>query len=255
MYRQFSADDYRNHLNLGSGFLVDGFLIYGTFHSYPYDQLKSTLSKLEINYTSKRMEHEFLSPIELISIGNKRYWFVVAYGGALLSEFVHLACLWVSKKNILIGSCGGLKKGMKTNDIIVPEWSYSEDSSSKAYSVDSSNKYYADSTLRKSLIEKLETDHKVIEGPTVTYQAMLGETAEDINSWAEQGFVGVEMEAATIFSISNFFKTRSAAVLRVGDNLIEEETVLDVNYENVKETRRIISQKVFDIAVQELIKN
>jgi uridine phosphorylase len=82
---------------------------------------------------------------------------------------------------------------------------------------------------------------------------MLAETWEDVVRWSNQGYVGVEMEAATVFAASKHFGVPAAAILRIGDNLIEEQTVMDVNYENTKDLRRQISQDSFDIVVEELL--
>jgi purine-nucleoside phosphorylase len=158
-----------------------------------------------------------------------------------------------SKKNILLGSCGGLKHGAKSLDIIIPEWSYAEESSAKAYQPQANNKYHADETLSDKLANKLSETYTVHRGSTITYQAMLGETWEDITKWSREGYAGVEMEAATVFATSNHFQVPSAAILRIGDNLIEEETVLDINYENSRDLRRNVSKDTFNVALRELI--
>lgn len=85
-------------------------------------------------------------------------------------------------------------------------------------------------------------------------QIIRSETREDVLSWSEQGFFGVEMEAATVFSTSNHFNVPAGAILRIGDNLIEKETVLDINYEKDKDLRRKASEDTFDVAVEELLK-
>ena len=46
MYKSFTGDDYRNHWKLPSDYSVSGFIIFGTFHPGPYDQLKEELAKL-----------------------------------------------------------------------------------------------------------------------------------------------------------------------------------------------------------------
>lgn len=155
--------------------------------------------------------------------------------------------------NVLLGSCGGLKKGANTLEIIIPTWSYAEESSAKAYQLDTHNKYHPDEALSKRLTEKISENYIVHRGPTVTYQAMMGETLEDVERWAKQGYAGVEMEAATIFATSNYFKVPSAAILRIGDNLIEEETVLDINYDMARDMRRQVSEDIFDIALSEVL--
>ena len=216
--------------------------------------LKDALLRLGHKAEFSNIEHEFLNPILEFKINGKNYWFVIAYGGVLLSEYLHLACLFGSKKNILLGSCGGLKKGASSREILIPTWSFAEESSAKAYQPDGKNKYEANAELSERLAQKLEQKYKVHRGPTVTYQAMMAETWEDVLTWSERGFFGVEMEAATVFSTSNHFNVPAAAILIIGDNLIEKETVLDINYEKDKDLRRKASEDTFDVAVEELLK-
>lgn len=253
MYRSFTADDYRKHIGMPAEYSVEGFIIYGTFRSYPYEKLKESLDRLGYEATFSRAEHEFLQPVQEFQIKGKNYWFVAAYGGALLSEYLHLASMWGSKKNILIGSCGGLLKQAKSLEIIVPTWSFAEESSAKAYQPEANNKYEADEILSGRLAKKLSEKYKTYRGPTVTYQAMLGETWEDVQRWSEEGYAGVEMEAATVFATSKHFNVPAAAILRIGDNLIEQETVLDLNYEQGQDIRRKVSDDIFDIVIEETI--
>lgn len=253
MYKKFTAEDYKKHLNLPSDYLVEGFIVFGTFAKYPYEMLKDSLLRLGYKAEFSHIEDEFLNPILEFKVNGKNYWFVVAYGGALLSEYLHLSCLFGSKKNILLGSCGGLKKGATRREILVPTWSYAEESSARAYQPDTKNKYEADEELSSRLAAKLWQEHKVHRGPTVTYQAMMAETWEDVLSWAKQGYFGVEMEAATVFATSNHFKVPAAAILRIGDNLIENETVMDINYEKDKDLRRKAAGDTFDVALEEML--
>jgi purine-nucleoside phosphorylase len=253
MYKAFEAKDYKKFLGFSKDYFVDGFLVFGTYEDYPYQMLKDSLNRLGLAAKFKNLEHDFLKDILEFQVNDKNYWFVTAYGGATLSEYLHLACLFGSKINMLLGSCGGLKSGAKNQDIIVPTWSYAEESSAKAYQPDSKNKYLSDEELSNRVTKRLERNFQAHRGPTITYQAMMAETWEDIQKWSKEGFIGVEMEAATVFSVSNHFGIPSAAILKIADNLIEEETVFDINYEKGKESRHKIIENSFDVALTEIV--
>jgi purine-nucleoside phosphorylase len=253
MYKQFTAEDHKKHFGFKFDYRVDGLMVYGTYQNYPFEQIEESLKRLGADYEINSLENDFFSQIREVKVFGKVFWLTVAYGGALLSEYIHLACLFGSKKNILLGSCGGLKKGASSMELIVPDWSYADESSAKAYQPDANNRYEADAELRSILAGRLSKKYTVHRGSTVTYQAMLAETWEDVVRWSNQGYVGVEMEAATVFAASKHFGVPAAAILRIGDNLIEEQTVMDVNYENTKDLRRQISQDSFDIVVEELL--
>ncbi len=111
-------------------------------------------------------------------------------------------------------------------ELVIPTWSFAEESSAKAYMPAAEGKYWANKELGDRLVDKLPDKYKIHKGPTTTCQAMMAETWEDIDKWSKQGFYGVEMEAATVFVVSRHFDVPAAAILRIGDNLIEAETVL-----------------------------
>lgn len=253
MYRQLTADDYRKHFRLPQNYRVEGFVVYGTYKNHPFEQFEDSLKRSGLSYVKSKLEHDFFGSLMEFEVAGRKYWLAIAYGGALLSEYLHLACLFGSKRNILIGSSGGLKKGVSSLELVIPDWSAATESSANAYQPDAQGKYYSDKDLSDELAKLLSEKHKVHRGATVTFQAMLAETWDDIQNWSEQGFVAVEMEAATVFAVSNHFTVPSSAILMVGDNLIEEQTVIDVNYESARAKRRQVAQDAFDAALKALL--
>lgn len=246
MYKAFSAKDFLAHQNLPETYKVSGFLIYGTFRKYPYELAETVAKELYPEAVISNVATEFLESILEIKIGGKVFWFVTAYGGALLSEWVHLACLFGSKSNVVLGSCGGLQPEGNMYDIIVPTYSYGDESTTRAYNPDT-NKHFANEALSKKLIEKIK-DVPVWEGPIITYQAMLAETWEDVERWSKEGYRGVEMEVATVFAVSKHFNVPAAAVLHIGDNLIKKETVAHQIYKDGAVDRKRVSTDMLKVA-------
>jgi purine-nucleoside phosphorylase len=245
MYKTFKAADFRNHHKLPEDYTVNGFIIFGTFHPGPYTQLKEELANLNIKVEySRTLNGPYFEPILEFTVGGKRYWFTVAYGGTMLSEWTHLACLFGSHTNIVIGSCGGLFKDADSPDIVVPTYAYADESTTRMYEPEANNSHNSTESLNKRLIANLKQKHKVWHGPTITCQAMMAETWEDIQKWSSEGYFAVEMEAATVFAVSNHFNVSSAALLVIGDNLVQEKTVLDVNYEAGSDTRQRVRREM-----------
>lgn len=87
----------------------------------------------------------------------------------------------------------------------------------------------------------------------MTCEAMLAESEKDVKTWSKEGYLGVEMEASTVFAVSNHFKAPSAAVLLVGENLIKEESVLQENYLKMANKRREIRQDFLKAAIKEIL--
>lgn len=242
MYRTITAEQYRKHLGFPADYKVDAVLCYGTlYEDRIIYALKDALSELDIEAEINSLSHEFLRFGRELKIGDRTIWFMIGYGGAWISEYIHWACLFGSKKNILLGSCGGLKKGMKQGDFIIPESSYGEESSVRIYNRESPVQYTS-KELSKELKSNLDVRTNIWQGPTVTCQAMLGETLEDVKNWSNQGYYAVEMEASTVIAVSNHFNVPVAASMYVGDNLIEEhhnitdefEKEADLRYQNQK---------------------
>lgn len=254
MYRSITADQYRDHLGFPPAYKVDAVLCYGTlYEERVLLQLTKILDEMSLTTEIKDMPHPFLRFAKEIVVGDKKVWFAIGYGGAWLSEYLHWACLFGSKKNILLGSCGGLKPGMKQGDFIVPESSYGEESSVKIYNRDSLIQY-PDKVLSNTLARKLGKDGtKVWRGPIITCQGMIGETLDDIKTWSSDGYFGVEMESSTVFAVSHHFKVSCAASLYVGDNLIEEHHNLSKEFAAEADVREQNQAKQIKIALSELL--
>jgi uridine phosphorylase len=252
MYRSYTKEQYRAHLQLPDDHVVDGVVCYGTLYD---EQLLSlievSLRELGYNQEPKKLTHRFLRFIREVEIDGKKIWFMNGYGGAMLSEYLHWACLFGSKKNVFVGSCGGLKKGMKPGDFLIPTSSYGEESSVRIYNRESPTQY-PDKELSKSLKARLG-NVKIWEGPVVTCQAMIGETTEDVKNWAKSGYYGVEMETSTVFAVSGSFNVPAAAIMYVGDNLIEEHTNLSEDFANEEGLREARRKQEFKAAIEEVI--
>jgi purine-nucleoside phosphorylase len=256
MYRQLGPDEYRRHLKLPNDYVVSGFLCHGTWRrEEEIENLKEALSELKLVFKINKLPG-FLERMVEFRIEGRIFWFDVPYGGARLSEYLQLACLFGSKKNILIGSCGGLSPNIEACSAIISTWSYGNESSTRMYSPENkANRHFPDKLLTQSLRQRFPKSITVFEGPTMTCEAMLGESWEDIQTWSKEGYLGVEMEASTVFAVSNYYKVPSAALLVVGDNLIKEETTLHENFEKLTNKRVEIRQEFMKAAILELLNN
>ena len=255
MYKEFTAPEWRKLFKLPDDYSVSGILVYGA-----WDKPKQT-SILEKHLADMGIEFQlnplpdFLSGMSELVIDGKHYWFAVAYGGAILSEYVHLACMFGSRKNILIGSCGGLFEQMNSGDFILPTYVNGNESSTRLYQREvSDHKHMPDQALGDSLTNRIDAKYKIHRGPTITCQAMMGETLQDIKDWSAAGYFGVEMEAATVIAVSNHFKVPATALLVVGDNLIKGEAVGGEGYENARVFREEVRVQQYHAAILELLK-
>jgi purine-nucleoside phosphorylase len=252
MYKSYGASEYRSLFGLPETYRVGGMLIWGGWNR----QGKIAVLRKALMGRSAQFNAlpDFLERMLEFVVDGKSYWFDVSYGGARLSEYLHLACLFGSEKNILLGSCGGLDARADTCDFVVPTFSYGNESTTRVYQPEvSDHRHFPSKELSARLARAIDPRHKIWQGPTITNQAMMAETLEDVESWSGQGYFGVEMEAATVFAVSNHFAVPSAAILFVGDNLIKGETVLDAAYRNARQLREVTELEQYRVALAELV--
>ena len=236
-------------MGLRAGYSVDGFIAWGASNVDRYELLDAVLA--ERGETSRRLADQgVLSHIAEFVLEGKTYWFSVGYGGAMLSEIAHLACLFGSKVNLCLGSCGGLAHGQHSVDVIVPTASFATESSAHGYVDARDNLFLANEALSSRLIAAIPDMYTIHRGPTMTCQAFLGETWDDICRWSESGYLGVEMEAATIFAVSQHFSVPAAGLLSIADNLIEKETVFSESYHSDGEARAQIKNNMLAVALE-----
>ena len=254
MYRDFTAEEYKKDFELAPDYRVDGVLCYGTiFEERILKVLEECLVNMGVDAKPKSFTDTSLRFVRELTINGKTIWFITGYGGAYISACLHLACLFGSQKNILVGSCGGLKHGIHSGDFIIPTSSYGQESTVMMYDRENPIQY-CDKNLSDSLKARLLKDNNnVWEGPTVTCQASLGQTAEDVRQWSEAGYFGVEMEASTVFAVSKHFSVPAAASIYVADNLIENQTHLSKSYASQAEMRQKRQHSQIKAALEELI--
>jgi purine-nucleoside phosphorylase len=256
MYKHWTISELKNALGLPQDYTVDACIVYGGWDENKCKKLfLSTLKNKK--YKIEKLNEGFIKKILSINLDGKRIWFIVEYGGARLSEFVHFASMLGSKINVLVGSCGTLKKGLNPLTIVVPTGAYSTESSCHMYLRNKKdNLFISDKDLSDKARRLLAKNFDVESGKIITCQAMMAETWEDICKWAEDGYIGVEMESSTIFSVSEHFKVKSTAILHIADNLIEKETIETESYKKRKSELKKIKayniQTALDLVLSEI---
>ena len=259
MYTQLTSQDFRTHFNLDQNYQIDGLLACGTWDIESEQQKvpllkKALISALGTEPQITRLPHRILGHGYEFIVDTKRYWFIPVMGTAIMSQYAHIASTLGSQINILIGVAGGLAKGMKSGDFIIPTSSRGNESA-QLYQRDATNSRFFPNSALVEQFETLLSDQKVWKGETQTCETMYAESSEDIADWSAQGFLGVEMETAMLFALSHYFSIPSAALLYVADNLIEEQTMYSEDFIQAKESRKLIKQLQYDVAVKVLLQN
>ncbi|MFA5173120.1 MAG: hypothetical protein WC435_01825 [Candidatus Paceibacterota bacterium] len=255
MYHELTKQDIKKFLKVSDSYRVDAVLVSGTNprkKEHPY--LYEALEKINVDYQEETIENEFFGEIKSFFINGKRIWFDAVYGSAYLSEFLHVASLLGSKANVLLGSCGALREEIETGEIVIPSASFGNESATRMYQRDNDLFFYAaDVSLSEEFEKYLPKQKKIHKGKLIAVQAMLAETKEDVTSWENEGYLCVDMESATVFSVSKHFNVPAAALLYVADNLIKNELTTDENFSSFREKRKIAKKENYLAALKLLL--
>jgi hypothetical protein len=256
MYQHLTKEDWIKLLNLPNGYTVDAFLVAGAGKRDNDEAVfYNIVSELKLEEPPKHIEKDFFKNVVEFKLNGKRIWYDITYGGAYLSELANIACILGSKKNILLGSCGGLQTNLSAGDIIIPTYTYGNESATRMYQRDvTDNKHYPDEKLSKEIESSIDKKYTTYRGPVVTCQAMLGETKEDVDNWQKESYLAVEMESSTLFAVSNHYNVPSTAILHISDNLVKNELVGSDEYLASKAYRYELREYKYKIAFKELLK-
>ncbi len=255
MYKSLTVDDVRRVLNVSDTYRVDGLLVSGTHPpKKEYPHFEAALQSLGVPYMEEVIEDRFFQEVKSVVIGKKRIWFDVVYGAAYLSELTHIASMLGSKANILLGSCGALQENMSHGDTVIPTASFGDESATRMYQRGNEDFLYkADSGLSRKIGEGLTGRNVIHQGTLMTAQAMLGETEGDVKEWSRQGYIGVDMESATLFAVSAHFGVPAAALLYAADNLVKNKLVTDAGFALMREQRMAIRRENYIVALKLLV--
>jgi len=121
---------------------------------------------------------------------------------------------------VRVGTIGGLQADVEVGDMIVANGAAKEEGTSKRYE---SPVYPAvpDYDVLAGLVDSAErNDEAVHVGPIVSDDAFYNESDEYVADWEDAGLLGVEMEAATVFSLARRRGLAAGAICTVDGNLV-----------------------------------
>jgi len=121
---------------------------------------------------------------------------------------------------IRVGTIGGLQTDVEVGDMIVATGAAKEEGTSKRYE---SPVYPAvpDYDVLTSLVDSAEAnDEEVHVGPIVSDDAFYNESDEYVGDWEDAGLLGIEMEAATVFSLARRRGLAAGAICTADGNLV-----------------------------------
>ena len=171
-----------------------------------------------------------------------------AYGAPRTNEIIHLFGILGVKLAVQIGTCGGLSPGLSPGDIILPETAACREGVAHLYgatNVAHGNKDWLQAAQR----ELNHRDRRSTIGPHLTWASLFAQSGQDIQQWHEEGFLGVDMETATTYAVSNYFQIPAISLLVVWDLLLNNRSFLDPLSDSEQNELDYSNEAVFEVAL------
>lgn len=154
-------------------------------------------------------------------------------GQASLSIYVNeLIRDYGCKKLCRVGTCGGLTKDVKVRDLII---GISASTDSAINKIRFQNMDYAPapsfSLLLKAYNAALARKMPVHVGKIISSDSFYTEDPDQWKLWAKFGVIGVEMEAAELYTLAAKYGVEALCVLTVSDHLVTGEATTSAERE------------------------
>jgi len=148
-------------------------------------------------------------------------------GGPSVAIVVEELVMLGARAIVRLGSCGGLLKPMRVGDMVIV--------TNAGYKGGTLDQYFnrqittgPDRTLT-GLLKDSAKKHgaRFYAGPVFSSDAFYAEDLDFATVSAKKGYIGIEMECATLFGLGKLRKVRTASLLMVSDNITESAPIVD----------------------------
>jgi len=138
----------------------------------------------------------------------------------VMEELVQLGV----KRFLRVGTCGGLQNDLQLGDLIAAVSAVPADGTARHYVNQEPHVPTADWELVHGAVHAAkELDQPMRVGPIVSSDTFYDPDPERHKRWSERGVLGVEMEAAVLFTIGALRGVQAGCLLTVSDIVIGEE--------------------------------
>ena len=159
------------------------------------------------------------------SYKNTDVGYASVYGDAMASEITHLFSVLGTSLVIQTGCCGALTDSIQAGDIVCVTSAFCGEGAAQYYLPD---KQEVNASLE--LVEGIQPSSTASvathKGRIWTTSALLAEGKAEIQDWADQGYIAVDMETASTFAVAEYFGMQRLSLLFVFDNPSQGEHIL-----------------------------
>ena len=143
------------------------------------------------------------------------------------------------KRFVSVGMAGAIQPHLQAGDVMFCQRALRDEGTSHHYDASAARYAEATSVFTQRLIQKWPHPHHA--GASWTTDAPYRETRPEVDAYAAEGILTVEMEAAALFTVGNYLGVETAAILVVGDRVTPTGWTLDFDHKLVdKRLRQVV---------------
>jgi 5'-methylthioadenosine phosphorylase/purine-nucleoside phosphorylase len=151
--------------------------------------------------------------------------------GIVFEELVQLGV----RRLVRVGTCGGLGEGMQMGDTVIAVAASCDDSTPVRYAQMSGFAPSATFSLAETAASLSREDGaRVHVGPIVTSGLFYDPDPTTFAAWKRTGHIGVEMEAAMMYTVAAVHGLEALAMMTVSDVLGDDGTAVRISDEELK---------------------
>jgi len=222
MLKELKKSDWLSLLNVPEGRIPNALLLRGTRNLRAnYEKHKALFSDvIEIGSPNGIFEDVLIGVRSNALVG-----YASVYGDAMASEIAHVFGVLGTSLVIQTGCCGALAEGILPGDIVCATSAHCGEGAAQYY-LPNKREIDASGDLVARITSESAGTVAVHKGPVWTTSALLAEGKQEIESWASQGYIAVDMETAATFAVAEYFGMRRLSLLFAFDNPRQGDHIL-----------------------------
>jgi len=175
--------------------------------------------------------------------------YACAYGAPRAVEVAHLFGSLGTRLAVQIGTCGGLQRGLRPGDIVVPDVVACEEGIARVYGATETTTADKErsATARGSLENR---GFRVHNGVHLTWYSIFAQSADMVTKWSDAGHLSVDMETATTLAVAKHFGMSAVSMLAVWDELLAGRSFLDPLGPDEQDSLDAANAAVFEVALE-----
>jgi DeoD family purine-nucleoside phosphorylase len=151
--------------------------------------------------------------------------------GIVFEELAQLG----ARRFVRVGTCGGLLDGMKMGDTVIAMSATADDTTPLRYSGVSGFSPTATFGLVRSAADLAEAEGSTVHvGPIVTSGLFYDPDPTAFAKWKSTGHVGVEMEAAMMYTVAATHRIEALAMMTVSDVLGDDGSTVRISDDELR---------------------